>query len=350
MLNVDANLFICPQDADVLQFADQPLVFEKEHAYVGEFVMNAGKPNERKFELTEESIIHMAKEGQRYIDNGNLSTLPLEHTTDPEKNRGKNTKWYAKHDSKGRLGLFSITEFRDEESAKLAKSTQTSIYAPPTYTDGKGVQYTYPVRHVALTTVPVIPGLDGFTPIAASLVQPIKKEDSSMAMKDLAGKIGLQLSEEVIKDDAKAADAIALEFSQLSESKKTVEKEFADYKLANPAKTSPVKVSKAQVAMLKENRELKLSQLVESGRITPAVKKNLEAVFCGDKGLELCLSEDREDNFNEIISALKENDPIKLSENTGPQGGDLGKLLDSNTNVVQRQADKLAAQRKAQMS
>lgn len=334
----DVNLLICPQDADCLQLADQPLVFEKEHAYVGEFAMNAGRPDEVRFKLTEADIISMAKETQRYIDNGNLSTVPVEHTNDPEKNRGKNTKWFAKNDSKGRLGLFSIAEFADADAAKLAKTTQTSIYTVPSYTDGKGVKYSYPIRHTALTTVPVIPGLDGFTPIAASLVQPIKKE-RSMAMKDLAGKIGLKLSEDILNDDSKATESIALQFSEMQKQIK----EFADYKLANPPKAEPVRVSKAHVSMLKENRELKLSQLVDSGRITPAVQTSLMQIFCGDKALELCLSEDRQDNFDLVVSALKDNDPIKLSENTGPQGGDFSLLNNTGKTVMSKVAERRAA-------
>jgi len=335
-----------PKDCDFSALSEDTLLFEKEHAYVGRFQ----KGDEPEFELTEEAIRHFAKESQRYIDNGNQCNLPVEHTTDPEKNRGKNLKWYAKHDSKGRLGLFSLTEFRDAEAAKLARTAQTSIYCPPKHKDGAKNEYVRAVRHVALTDYPVIPGLDNFTPIAASLVEPVSnhsnpsknKKETTMPIKSLAANIGLQLSEDVLKDEELT----------LSEVEKTIKGlqsqilELSEYKKKNPPVTppaDPVRVSKSQIAMLRENRELKLSQLVKEGKILTCVAKKLESTFCGEQALSLCLSEDAEDNFNVVVDALRDNDPIKLSEVTGPQARDMSKLLDAGTNPMIANAKKRAA-------
>lgn len=330
-----------PKDCDFLALSEDTLLFEKEHAYAGKFQ----KGDEPEFELTEQAIRHFAKESQRYLDNGNQCNLPVEHTTDPEKNRGKNLKWYNKIDSKGRLGLFSLTEFRDAEAAKLAKTAQTSIFCPPKHKDGAKNEYIRAVRHVALTDYPVIPGLDNFTPIAASLVEPVKppkKEDRTMPIKSLAADIGLQLSEDILKDEE-------LILSEVQKSIKDLQDqilELSEYKKKNPPvtpATDPVRVSKAQIKMLQENRELKLSQLVEKGNILTCVSKKLQDIFCGEQVLTLCLSEDKEDGFNAIIDALRDNDAIKLSEVTGPQARDMSKLLDTATNPMLKDAKKRAA-------
>ena len=324
-----------PKDCDFSALSEDTLLFEKEHAYAGKFQ----KGNEPEFELTEQAITLFAKESQRYLDNGNQCNLPVEHTTDPEKNRGKNLKWYTKLDSKGRLGLFSLTEFRDAEAAKLAKTAQTSIYCPPKYKDGAKNEYIRAVRHVALTDYPVIPGLDNFTPIAASLIEPVvkppKKEDRTMPIKSLAANIGLQLSEDTLKDEELILNEVQKCFLELSE-----------YKKANPPVVSapdPVRVSKAQIKMHRENREMKLSQLVEKGKILTCVSKKLQDIFCGDEVLALCLSEDHEDSFDAVIDALRDNDAIKLSEATGPQARDMSKLLDASSNPVIANAKKRAA-------
>ena len=339
MPELNYNVLESPQDCDALVLDQKGLLFEKQHAYPGKFSMPSEDGGRIDFELTEEAIKLIAAESQRYIDNGNQCNLPTHHTESTEANRGKVTKWLTKLDSKGRLGLFSVNEFRDEEAAKLAKTSQTSIYAPGETTDGAKNKYIRATTHVALTGRPVIPGLDGFVPIAASLVvSPVKEK--TMPIKDLAEKIGLKLSEDIASDEAKSSQAV-IEFVQAEKQKADLA--LSQYKKLNPPKVDPVKISSAQVAMLRENRELKLSALVKGGRILPCVSKSLQGIFCTDATLTLALSEDKEDNFKAVIEALKDNDPIKLSEITGPQAKDLSKLMDSSSNplmkVAQRYAD-----------
>lgn len=339
------NILNAPSDCESIVLDEQGLLFEKQHAYPGKFSMPKGD-GRIDFELTEEAINLIANESQRYIENGNKCNLPTHHTEETEANRGKATKWFTKLDSKGRHGLFSLNEFRDAEAAKLAKTAQTSIYAPEKTVDGAKNKYTWAVTHVALTDRPVIPGLDGFVPIAASLVTSTLK-GKVMLFKDLAATIGLQLSEDITSDDTKTSQAIVASFSALKEQATkdvaAISLELSEYKKLNPPKVDPIKISKAQVAMLRENRELKLSALVKAGNILPCVAESLKTIFCGEATLSLALSEDKEDNFKAVVEALKDNDAIKLSEITGPQTTNLSKLLNTEYNplmkVAQRHAD-----------
>jgi len=325
------NVINTPSDCDTIVLGEDGLLFKKEHAYPGKFRMKSAE-GPIDFEFTEESLRTIALETQRYIDNGNKSNLPTHHTDDTEANRGHNIKWFCEPDSKGRLGLFSITEFRDKEAARLARTAQTSLYLPAEYEDGAKNKYSRPALHVALTDRPVLPGLDGFTPIAASLVVDLPSKGKVMPIKDLAANIGLKLSEADASDEAKVSEAIVASFNELLE-----------YKKLNPPKSDPVKISKAQVAMLRENRELKLSALVKAGNILPCVAKLLEQLFCDNGTLSLALSEDKEDNFDKVVAALKDNDSIKLSESTGPQGGDVASLLSGKTNPLIAHAERKAA-------
>lgn len=332
----NVNVINSPKDCDFVALSEDTFTYEKEHAYEGQFTKG-----DFSFELTADTLKHFADESNRYIKNGNKCDLPVEHTTDPEKNRGQVSQWNVKTDSKGRFGLFSVVKFRDKDAAVLAKTAQTSIFAPPEHKDGAGHEYIRPIRHVALTDNPVIPGLDNFTPIAASLVE---KKGSDMSLKKLATAIGLELSEE--KKDEEIASAIEVTFSDFQKKLKAKDVEFSEYKAANPPKSDPVKISKANREMLIENRELKLSQLVENGRILPCVKKQLQEMYCTDTRANLVLSETLEDDFNELISALKDNDPIKLSETTGPQVQDVSSLLNEKVNPVIANAKKMAEKMK----
>jgi hypothetical protein len=347
-IELSFNVLNSPNDCDVLVLDEQGLLFEKQHAYPGQFSMPNGD-SRVDFELTESDIKLIAEESQRYVANGNQCNLPTHHTEDVEANRGLVKKWYTKPDSKGRLGLFSLTEFRDAEAAKLAKTEQTSIYAPATTVDGTKKKYIRAVTHVALTGRPVIPGLDGFVAIAASLVtrKLIPTKGEAMLLKDLANTLGLKLSEDVVADETKASQAIVASFKTIQEEADAKVKasalELSEYKKLNPPKSDPIRVSKPQLDMLQENRELKLSQLVEKGNILPCVKKSLEAIFCGQAALTLSLSEGHDDNFKAIVEALKENDAIKLSESTGPQTLNLAALMDTERNPMMKKAKEAAA-------
>lgn len=264
----------CPEGADLIELSNQSLVFEKEHAYVGDF-----STGDAQFTLDASALTHIANETNKYISAGNEVNLPIEHTDDPEKNRGRAFDFSVRIDSNGRTGLFSKVEFRDDESAVLAKTAKTSIFCPSEYTDGKGTKYIRPVRHVALTDYPVIPGLEGFKPIVASLIQ---NRESKMPLLNLL---------------------------------------WGYFWKRNP---EPIKASQVQIAMLLENRSLKLSQLVKEGAISPAVEKKLKDIFCASNRLSLCLSQNFDDSFNAIVDALKENKGFKFSELSGNQSVSFG--------------------------
>lgn len=144
------------------------LTFRKELIYEGAF-LKRNSTTHQPFKIDEKKLSHWETVGNQMIANGVTVPTPVKHTDAPEAGRGKILRYEVDVNQKGKLALYGVTRFRDLEAAKMANSTDVSIFVPekPVY-DGKGNEYIYPIRHVAYTDYPVIPGLEGFEPIAAS--------------------------------------------------------------------------------------------------------------------------------------------------------------------------------------
>ena len=65
---------------------------------------------------------------------------------------------------RGLPALYGCVRFRDGFDPD---DSQVSIHVPPQFTDGLGRTYVRPIRHVAITDYPVIPGLGRFEALAA---------------------------------------------------------------------------------------------------------------------------------------------------------------------------------------
>jgi hypothetical protein len=153
-----------------LRLSDQgPRTYLKELVHVGDF-QKKDADGELNFSIDDDLLRHWKNTFDKMLEEGVDVPLPVEHTSDPEANRGKIVGMRLGWNRRGERALFGIVQFRDEDAAKLANSTDVSIYVPPDFTSGNGTRYERPIRHVALTTQPVIPGLDKFKTIAASFV------------------------------------------------------------------------------------------------------------------------------------------------------------------------------------
>ena len=149
------------------------LTFRKELIYAnlpGESFKKKTADHDQEFTVDEDRLDHWCNVGNTMLHNGVKVPVPLKHTDEPEKNRGQVLRFERGTNEEGREALFGVIKFRDEEAAKLAASTDVSIFVPdkPVY-DGFGNEYVQPIRHVCCTDYPVIPKLGGFEAIAASL-------------------------------------------------------------------------------------------------------------------------------------------------------------------------------------
>jgi hypothetical protein len=288
------------------------LVFEKELIYVDTFTKG-----DVEFNVTEKLIDHWVAESKKMMEQGFKIKLPVEHTFDPEKNRGHVTSLSKRLDSKGRIGMFGRLEFLTAEDAKLAKSTDVSIYSPPSYQMGNGYTANRPITHVALTDYPVVPGLDPFETLAASL-----KEVMKMSMKDLADKLGITIPAEVT-DDAAIADMIMAEMQKLKDAASAAAASNSDQQ-----KTSALEAS--MKSMMKELRSAKIDSLVSACKLTPAEAASWKKTYVSAEAISLSAT----DGFDSAFSLAQQRQAFTVpGEKTGQQSS-----FDPNTNPLMKDA------------
>jgi hypothetical protein len=273
-------------------FSGSGLLYDKELIYVGEFVKG-----DVEFSVTEELIDHWVTEFQKMATQGFKAKLPVEHTFDPEKNRGHVVALSKKVDSKGRIALFGKLEFVDADAAKLARSTDVSIYAPPSYTMGNGYTANRPITHVALTDYPVVPGLDPFETLAASLF-----EESSMNIKDLADKLGITVPAEVT-DEAAIVELIV---SEVEKMRKATETKPADP--APVAASADPAIAASMAALMFDARVAKIDGLVAACKLTPAEATSWKASYAKKEALSLS----NNDGFDVAFSLAQARQPFTV--------------------------------------
>lgn len=284
--------------------------FRKEVMRVGEYV----KGNDR-FGITRDTLMHWAAQFARMKANGVKIPMPATHEAegDPDKNRGWVTEMYVEGDS-----LLINCDLVGKDGIDCAKKADVSIKSPAKAPDGHGNEYVRPITHVAMCTDPVVPGLNAFIPIAASLAA---KEKQTMKLKKTAKALGLK---EADLTDDKVDELLCSGVAKLQEqnekfkeaetkfkaSEKTLKASLVDLKKSADAK----EVDPVMLDLLTENRQGKLDHLVECSRITPAVRDKINAELLAPEALTLELSTGRKSGFDFWVKVLAENDPVKLRE------------------------------------
>jgi hypothetical protein len=210
-------------------------VYKKELIYPGKFIKK-DEDGDVEFDLpvNEKLIDHWVATFNQMKKNGIEVPLPIEHTSNPARRRGTVVKLAKEFNPKrGANSLYCYVTFRDKESESMAKTAQVSLYAPPSFIDGKGRKYSRPIRHVALTDYPLIPGLGEFE-IAAShrslknrtLV--LSHEGSSaMTVHELADRLGIDVDEDMDDDTLESSFRAAMD-GDMDEDDEDFDAEFED--------------------------------------------------------------------------------------------------------------------------
>lgn len=329
----DDTLFIVKGVANgIVCNAADPLTFEKELIYAGTF----SQPKHGDFSVDSQFFQHWLDTYAAMSAEEIEVPIALGHSESPEDRRGTLKALRLGKNAKGLDALYGKIQFRDAEAAKLALSSDVSIYAPKEFKSGKGNVYTFPLRHVAITDYPVVPGLGKFQAIAASLVTP--KEVSDMTAATIK-KLGVDEKLTGIELDTaidKAIDAL------IAAAKKP------EPKTPEPDKKIPVAAS--LIGLVRDARATQIDSLVndpQGARITPAVAAKLKEQYCNPDTVAIVASHTgttEPDGFSATIAALKLNTPVlKLSEKSGPQGD----TLDPAKNPLLKDADRRAAEAKA---
>jgi hypothetical protein len=300
------------------------LQYRKELARSGTYTTQG-----RTFEITPALLGHWVKTFAEMQAAGHTVPVPVEHTTNPEANRGQVLSVEIENNDTGGVSLFGIIEFRDEDAARLAKTAQVSVFSPAKWEDGKGREFSRPLRHVAITDYPVIPGLAPFA-IVASLTF----GEHIMGLRELLAKHKITVADDATDEQMMTAlDAALAKAAKPADPPKPptsaadpptppakTAEELEEERRKKEAEAAPAPVSASLVKILGENRTTKLDALVHSGRISPAVRDKFAAQYCNGDALTLSLSTEAEDGFDSLVETLKLN-PVALSlgEKTGAQ-------------------------------
>lgn len=312
--------------------------FRKELIRSGKYVKAADK---LEFVVTPELLQHWSATFSRMKSAGVRVPVPVGHTEDAEKNRGWCVDMFVEGES-----LIGAIDLVGEDGIKLAGRSDVSIYCPVTLVDGHGTTYQRPITHVALCTDPVIPGLSGFFPIAASathktvilrLERTATMPDSAPAASAAVPPVEPSKPSEAVKASFKQAVMAVLDDTKLDEATmiakvKDIIKAMgkavglldgkADDAVTDAAGDASVAASRKPDPMLLQlagkSRKQDLDSLAKDGKISPACRDKLAAAWLGD-ALALTLTAVGIQQFDAIVAALSENQPVGLGERTGAQ-------------------------------
>lgn len=277
--------------------------FRKEVIYTGKFEA----PSVGAFEVTEADLDHWVETSKLMLSNGVKIIVPEpvgsdEHpdTSKPalsERNRGYVTNFHR--DPAKPNSLLADFTLIGEDAIRLASRNDVSIWVPPFLKDGKGNVYERPIGHVAITPVPVIPGLGKFTPIAASAggatlqvpVYRLAQESSAMDLKKLAAKFGINTEgmddQAIMAAIAAKADALTGQTQAQATSLSQLQNELSTLRANAPKK---LELSADVAEMMADATAQKLEALKLSGKINAAEHDLWSAVLVGKADARPALS------------------------------------------------------------
>ena len=283
------------------------------------------------FTVTPELLQHWVNTFELFLSRGIRVPVPLTHEN-LEDNHGYLRAMHIEDDR-----LVGTIELIGETGEALAQTHDVSIYCPPVWCDGLGNTYTRPILHVALTAYPVIPGLKEFEAIAASILTRV--ENKKMDWKEIQQ--ALELKDELT--DETAGSLILSAINQLKAKQVDIEKELKTTKAALKLSQTPVAPDPMVIKLSSDNLNLRLSSLVNDGKITPFVKDKLLQAFLGqdNKTLSLSITSGSTAIYDDVILALSENDVVKLMEQTKRQEFRVTDPAASQQNVLVAEAERL---------
>ena len=365
---------------------NNPSIFRKELAYPGKFAKVDPDTGETEFELEvdEPLMDHWIKTFKKMNENGIDVPVPLGHTTNAEFRRGTviDIRKEPSEAKKGQPGLFAYVKFGSPKMAAQFAHSNVSLFMPPDFVDGMKRKYVRPIRHVAITDYPVIPGLGKFTPVAAAhkpfqvVTLSLVDEDSKMTIAELAEKLGVQIPEGA--DDDAAADAIQEawtagegeeagddEGAGFAEEDELEDEEMGLGDLEEEDEELPMAeddeedeedmygfedipeeeeeevppgvafgyggaqpVAASLVRMVRKARATQINDLVYSGKITKPVADALKQLYATNRHVEVAMSYEQAagsdapppDDFENVCKALSLNaSVIRYGERTGAQ-------------------------------
>lgn len=296
--------------------SSDPLVRRKQLIYVGDFSKHDQKTGDKvvEFQVTPELIDHWHNTHWQMSQMGVEVPAPNEHTTDAAARKGTWIETETGNDEKGRYSLFGYIRFKDQASLDAHKDGQVSVYVPPKAVH-QGRTFWTPIEHAALTDYPVIPGLDKFKAIAASIISESPKtmadeNKTPNPLRAVATRLGI--AETVPDDKLESAILDAKSITPDSSSAPSVASTESN-------SATPPAIAAALIKQMKKGREADIVAL--SNRLVPAVTTALKTLFLSDTALKLSSTDESVDkSYEDVMAALRLQPVMAIKgEKTGPQ-------------------------------
>lgn len=236
--------------------------------------------------------------------------------------------------------LYAIHEFADEDAAKLAERVGTvSPWIDPDYRDGRN-EYGEAILHSAIVQQPVIDSQEKFQAMAASLL----KHDASALLESKNGAYKMDLTTirsllgagqevteenaaELVKQRLEKAESDKTEASQAAKDAQAKAQQLESQlsKLQAKADGGKPEPDADVLEMQAEGIETQFDNLVEAGKLQPAIAASLKSLFVGDKGsrnayaLSAVYSGRGTALAKDVVNILKDIKPVTMGEATKGQ-------------------------------
>lgn len=299
-----------PEGEWLLLSSSEGLTYRKEAIYLGDWAKLDSKGDGLEFSTYRDTLEHWSKSVGELRGNG--IDIPLSTTHDGwESSENKLASIIGakvEKNQKGVPSLFLDIKFDDEKSRDTAIKADISIGSPPVFHDAKKRRYVYPLRHVASTAAPVIPGLETWQAIAASfsnegktmepellakLISLLKVEVSEEQADDTDAKLQLVTTalDKALEDQSKGGDTMPAETTELSEEGGTGSPAPQASKVTVAFSQSPL-----MVTQVRKGRQSELDGYVAQNKLSPAVAAKLAEVHCSEGAIKLALDSNDDDS------------------------------------------------------
>lgn len=313
---------------------DQPFLYEKEILPIGKLTRWVSDAKEvLEANITRPFLDNIVSNFKKFKEVGVRVPVFKTHSEDPSNKRGQVEDVYVKKNSRGEDSLYGKIKFDNQEAVSLGTVNDVSALIPPKFVDGRGNKYMWPLRHVAITSTPVLPGLEDWNGPVVLAFEDASIGEDNVDLKPLMEELSLDYS-----DDASPEEQLKSALTTVRQLKSALS--------LSMEKEDEIALSFPPVMMkhLKASRETVVKSLMlgPDPIFSPKMGQQIIDKYCSEEALRLDLSQDKEetefDRTIELAQALAKDRPlpnkgrkvIKLSrtEETNPLLQDAQRRVD----------------------
>jgi hypothetical protein len=287
-----------------------------------------------ELDVTPEKLQQYKKTFDLMTKNGVKVEIPTDHSSSAKDNLGYVIEMSVEPDEKGIPTIYGLHEVIGDESIGICqRCPRVSATIHKDYVDGKGNRYGEAIINSSVVQQPIVPGQSDFIPvkIAASMFGGASKipvlylnlQGDKVMDKTVLAKFGELLGATDITEQ-NLVEKVGGKIKELSRQITTLTEDIKKLSTKPADKKPEEKADPNIIEPLATMAETRLSLLVEKGKITPAVKKELSEILVGAAGSRNIMTlsfgqEGKQSLLFQLCNALDKNDVIQLGQQTGIQ-------------------------------